>query len=43
MAKFRKKPVIVWVITEPDGEHHYPCKPEVFRSLYRPLGEDWDE
>ncbi len=32
-----------WVITEPDGEHHYPCKDEIFRSLYRPVGEDWDD
>ena len=23
-----------WVITEPDGEHHYPCKPDVFEATY---------
>lgn len=23
-----------WVITEPDGVHHYPCKPEVFEKRY---------
>jgi hypothetical protein len=25
-----------WVITEPDGEHHYPCKDEIFRATYDP-------
>lgn len=23
-----------WIITESDGVHHYPCKPEVFRASY---------
>lgn len=23
-----------WVITEPDGEHHYPCKPDIFDKTY---------
>lgn len=23
-----------WVITEPDGEHHYPCKPDIFAKTY---------
>lgn len=23
-----------WIITEPDGEHHYPCKPDVFEKTY---------
>lgn len=23
-----------WVITEPDGEHHYPCKPDIFEATY---------
>lgn len=23
-----------WVITEPDGVHHYPCSDEVFRNTY---------
>lgn len=25
-----------WVITEPDGEHHYPCKPDIFAATYEP-------
>lgn len=24
-----------WIITEPDGIHHYPCKPDVFAARYR--------
>lgn len=23
-----------WVIPEPDGEHFYPCKPEIFKVTY---------
>jgi len=23
-----------WVIREPDGEHHYPCKPDIFEATY---------
>ena len=23
-----------WIITEPDGFHHYPCKPGVFLATY---------
>jgi hypothetical protein len=23
-----------WIIREPDGEHFYPCKDEVFRARY---------
>ncbi len=23
-----------WIITEPDGEHFYPCKPEIFFATY---------
>lgn len=23
-----------WVITEHDGKHHYPCKPEIFQATY---------
>lgn len=38
--RFRKRPVIVdpgdWIIAEPDGEHYYPCKPEIFRQNYEP-------
>jgi len=26
-----------WVITEPDGDHHYPCKPEIFAATYEPV------
>ena len=23
-----------WIITEPDGEHFYPCKPDIFLKTY---------
>lgn len=23
-----------WVLPEPDGEHFYPCKPDIFASTY---------
>ena len=23
-----------WIITEPDGSHHYPCKPDIFEATY---------
>ncbi len=23
-----------WIITEPDGVHHYPCKPDIFEATY---------
>lgn len=23
-----------WIITEPDGQHHYPCKPDIFAATY---------
>lgn len=26
-----------WIITEPDGVHHYPCKPDVFSNTYEPV------
>jgi hypothetical protein len=29
-----------WVITEPDGEHYYPCKPDVFAATYEQIDED---
>lgn len=29
-----------WVITEPDGIHHYPCKPEIFNNTYEPVESD---
>lgn len=25
-----------WVIAEVDGEHHYPCKPDIFEATYIP-------
>lgn len=28
-----------WIITEPDGVHHYPCDPKVFEERYSPLEE----
>lgn len=26
-----------WIITEPDGIHHYPCKPDIFAATYDPV------
>ncbi len=23
-----------WIIEEPDGVHHYPCKPNIFEATY---------
>ena len=23
-----------WIITEPSGEHYYPCKPDIFEQTY---------
>jgi len=23
-----------WIIAEPDGEHFYPCKPDIFEQTY---------
>ena len=23
-----------WIIEEPDGEHFYPCKPDIFEATY---------
>lgn len=23
-----------YIITEPDGKHHYPCKPDIFEKTY---------
>lgn len=28
-----------WVLPEPDGEHHYPCKPDIFAATYEPVNE----
>ena len=25
-----------WIITEPDGRGHYPCKPDIFEQTYEP-------
>lgn len=25
-----------WIIPEPDGEHFYPCKPDIFAATYEP-------
>ena len=25
-----------WIIAEPDGEHYYPCKPDIFDATYEP-------
>ena len=25
-----------WIIVEPDGVHHYPCKPDIFAATYEP-------
>jgi hypothetical protein len=26
-----------WVISEPDGRGHYPCKPDIFAATYDPV------
>jgi len=26
-----------WIIAEPDGEHFYPCKPDIFEATYEPV------
>ena len=28
-----------WIIPEPDGEHFYPCKPDIFEATYEPVTE----
>lgn len=25
-----------WIIAEPDGRGHYPCKPDIFEATYEP-------
>ena len=25
-----------WIIPESDGEHYYPCKPDIFEATYEP-------
>ena len=30
-----------WIIPEPDGEHFYPCKPDIFEQTYeKALGQE---
>ena len=31
-----------WIIREPDGQHYYPCKPDIFEATYEPVGEEGD-
>ena len=31
-----------WIIPEPDGEHYYPCKPDIFEATYEPVPETVD-
>lgn len=26
-----------WIVTEPDGEHYYPVKREIFEATYEPV------
>ena len=26
-----------WIISEPDGIHFYPCKPDIFKKTYEPV------
>jgi len=26
-----------WIIKEPDGRGHYPCKPDIFAATYEPV------
>lgn len=28
-----------WIIPEPDGEHYYPCKPDIFEATYEKIEE----
>ena len=28
-----------WIIAEPDGEHFYPVKPDIFAATYEPVTE----
>lgn len=28
-----------WIIPEPDGEHYYPCKPDIFAVTYEEVVE----
>lgn len=35
----QKTRVIIWdwIITEPDGKHYYPCKPQIFKDTFEPV------
>ena len=28
-----------FIIPEPDGEHYYPCKPDIFEATYEPIND----
>lgn len=28
-----------WILPEPDGEHFYPCKPDIFAATYEAVSE----
>jgi hypothetical protein len=28
-----------YIIPEPDGEHYYPCKPDIFEKTYERVDE----
>ena len=28
-----------WILPEPDGEHFYPCKPDIFEDTYDRVGD----
>ena len=32
-----------WIIPEPDGEHFYPCKDDVFRTTYETADDEAKE
>ena len=29
-----------WIIAEPDGEHYYPCKPDIFEATYEAVANE---
>lgn len=29
-----------WIIPEPDGEHFYPCKPDIFEATYERVDDN---
>jgi len=29
-----------WIITEPDGKHFYPCKPDIFEQTYEEVASE---